>query len=433
MTVVEPVMPALSVEEFRRVFGLHPWHFWGMANTTTLQVTTQSDPVLHEYAWQSLDDVSRSDLVDAIRSAERLLRAQVGYRPGPQYVEETLPWPRLGDTRLVRSGPFDARGGWLSVRLSEGMLQAIGTESLTLLGTPAVVYSDPDNDTVNELATITVATTVTDATQLAVYFQASDRLDGDPVSEVYRIRPVRASIAGGVATILIPSWLLVRPINYQGVAVANLDPAATGVLATAIDVYQRTTSGASTSVTSAQGVITWETRPCHGWWCCCGCNDLASAYGGSPYDPAAVAQAVARVGVRNALAGVVIPAEAAYDATAGTWSALDWTVCWEPDRVTVRYLAGVPSPDGQQLAREWQTVVARLAAAELGRPLCAQGEANRELYRWQYDLARASETETYSVSEADLNNPFGTRRGHIQAWHFVSRLAQQRVAGIYAG
>ncbi|HET8647381.1 MAG TPA: hypothetical protein VFO85_17925, partial [Vicinamibacteria bacterium] len=351
MTVIEPPMPALSLEEWRRVFNLHPFHFYGMSNSTTLQVVTQSDPVLREYAWQNIDDVGRADIVEAIRAAELKLRAFCRFRPGPQYIEETLAWP----SAWART----TSGRWPAVLLSEGQVQAVGTEARTLLGTVALTYSDPDNDTVDELATCSVATTVTDTSQIAVYFQASDRLDSDAVSEVYRIRPVKVAISGGTATVRIPSWLLVRPVMRQGVSPSDLDPADAATLAAQVEVYRRTTETASTAVATSQAVVTWETRPIHGWWCCCGCQ-TTDPFSGSPYDPAAVAQAVARVGIRDAAAGLVTPAEAAYDATAGTWAALDWSVCRTPDRVTIRTLSGLASPDGQQIARDWQTVVARL-------------------------------------------------------------------------
>jgi hypothetical protein len=72
--------------------------------------------------------------------------------------------------------------------------------------------------------------------------------------------------------------------------------------------------------------------------------------------------------------------------------------------------------------KRYQVVVARMAAAELARPICACDVANRELYRWQFDLARTSgaNDEGYgAVSATDLDNPFGTRRGHVYAWRFV--------------
>lgn len=432
MTVIEPVSPALSLEEWRRQMGLHPFYFWGMANDGVLRVTQQSDPVLRQYAYQDTDDVGRADIVEAIRSAEQKLRDWLGYRPGPQYTEATVPWPRDGDTRLVRTGPWDASGGWLSVTLPEGLVQAVGVESLTLIDTPAVAYTDPDGDGVRELATVTCATAVTDAAQLAVYFAAADRLNGDPVGDAYRIRPANVQIASGTATIRMPSWLLVKPINYEGFDVEDLDPAAGGVLATEVAVYQRTTSAAGTTTSTSQGVIVWQTTPSHGWWCCCG-GCASDPYSGNAFDPAATASAVARVGIRDARLGIVTPAQATYDATSGTWAAFPWSVCAVPDRVTIRYLAGVPSPDGQQLARDWQVAVARLATAELTRPICAKYAANRAISHWQFDRARASgaDDESYQISPADLENPFGTRTGHIAAWKFVQRLALTR--GVLAG
>lgn len=428
--IIDPVMPAMSLEEWRRHFSLHPWFFWGMgANSPAgLKLTAQAGDILTRYAWQSDDATGREDIVEAIRSAERLLRHYLGYRPGPQYAEATVPWPRLGDTLRRRSGPRDARGGWLSVTLPEGMIQAIGVETRTLIGTAGVSYSDPDGDGVTELATITIATTVTDPAQIGVYVQASDRLDGDAVSETYRIRPVRVAINGGTATITAPAWLFVPPLNYDGTAVQPLNPTTPGALATAVEVYQRTTNQGGTTVATAGAVVTWETRPA---WLCCAEN--TSAYGGSPFDPAAQATAVGRVDIRDARLGLVAAAPGAYDAATGVWTAPDPAVCWEPDRVTVRYLAGVASPDGQQLAREWQTVVARLAAAELGRPICAKQPSAKELARWQFDRSRSAgaNDEMYAVSPGDLDNPIGTRAGHIQAWKFIERVALTR--GLYAG
>src|SRR6185369_16921871 len=100
-------------------------------------------------------------------------------------------------------------------------------------------------------------------------------------------------------------------------------------------------------------------------------------------------------------------------------------------RVTVRYLAGFPLASDGQMQEPYRTMVARLAAAELARPICACDEANRELYRWQFDLARTagSGDEAYgAVSAEDLNNPFGTRRGHVYAWKQVKNLRQLRGA-----
>lgn len=418
---------ALSIEEWRMIMGWHPFHFWGMADNEVLAVTAQCDAVVYGYAWQDDQIAGRYEIAQAIARAEQMLLQELRYRPGPVYTEAVMPWPQYGDPRMVRTGPADAQGRWLSVDLPEGEIRAIGTETRTLIGNAAISLLDNDGDEINDRFSATIATSVTDVTEIACYFIAADRLNGDEVSERYRIRPLDVQISGGTATIRGPAWLLVKPIQSEGFRMSPKNPTAAGVLASSIAVYQRTANAASTAVATSQAVVTWETRPCHGWWCCCGCQDASAAYAGSPYDPAATAQAVARAGIRNARIGTVFGAEAAYDATAGTWSALDWSVCTQPDRLTVRYLAGKPLTNFRVDSALAQ-VVARLAAAELGRPICACENANREIYRWQFDLAYAgSNDETYQTSPGDLGNPFGTRRGHVQAWKYVE--AQRRLRG----
>jgi hypothetical protein len=121
--------------------------------------------------------------------------------------------------------------------------------------------------------------------------------------------------------------------------------------------------------------------------------------------------------------GIVTPIESVYDATTGTWiSGCDWPHRL-PDRVTVRTLSGLALENGQ-MQRKWQVVVARLAAAEMARPICACDVANRELYHWQFDLSRAAGKmdEQYRIADDDLNNPFGQRRGHVFAWKQVQNL-----------
>lgn len=416
---------SLSLDEWAQIFGWNPFHFWGMADNDVLKVTAQCDAVVYGYSWQDNQIAGRFEIAEAIASAEAMLLRELRWRPGPQYAEATLPWPAYGDWLLTRRRPAQSDGRWLSVNLPEGEILALGTEARTLIGTAAVTLSDPDGDGINERFTATIATSVTDVTEIACYFIAANRLNGDPVSEHYRIRPLDVTIAAGVATIRGPAWLLVTPIQSQGFRMVPKNPADAGVLAASIEVYRRYTNTNSTDTALSQALIVWETDPSHGWWCgCSGC----SAYGSSPFDPAATAQAVARAGIRDARIGIVHAAEASYDATTGIWSSLDWAVCTEPDRVTIRYLAGKPLVNFR-MDRAFAQVVARLAAAELARPICSCEVANWDLARWQFDRARVTgaDDESYATDAGDLSNPFGTRLGHIQAWHYVQ--GQKRLRG----
>ena len=113
---------------------------------------------------------------------------------------------------------------------------------------------------------------------------------------------------------------------------------------------------------------------------------------------------------------MITPAAATYNAATNAWGSAGCCGWYEPDQVTVRYLAGYPLEQGQ-MARFWRDVVIKLAAAELKRRICACRETNERLHDLQQDLTlQATETERYSPAQEDLSNPFGTRRGHIQAW-----------------
>ncbi len=419
----------LPLEVWRNIFGYHPYHFWQLSNSS-IPLDGCND-LVWSYPWMSHDAASRQDVKLAIESAEHILARYLNFYPAPRYVEQTYPWPPLA-AGGERWGAMGADWRWLSVQADEGYIQATGIESLTLLGTPILVYSDPDGDGLNDTFTLTIATTITDTSQIAVYYAAADRLNSAGVGDDWRIQPVTISISAGTATIRGRSWQVVKPILYEGFTSDALNPGTVANFVTNLDVYQRTTNGNGTTITTSQGVITWETRPCHGWWCCCdSCVSQSSAYGGSPFDPAAVAQAVARVGLRDKRHGLLTPADASFDTTTGIWSSLDWTVCAQPDRVTLRYLAGFPLGADGLMQEPYRTVVARLAAAELGRTICGCDYANRELYRWQFDVSQTAKgDELFGISPENLNNPLGTRRGHVYAWKFI--MDQQQLTGILA-
>lgn len=432
-------MNLLPLDTWRSILGFSPWFFWGMADQNLLRVTSACNGLVTEYPWQSTDAAGRAEIRQAIEDAETMLHDYLGFSVAPHYVESTVPWPRYLDASLMRTRSVDPTGRWLTVQLPEGQIQAAGVEQLTqhTLAAP-VVLSDQDGDGYNETFTVgPIATTITDPAQIAVYFAALNRFNGpdfsSAVGEHWRIQPVDITIAGGFLTITGARWLLVPPLKYQGLIgiSGGLDPASAANAVTTLDIYQRTTNQAGTTITNAQATIIWETHPwwLGGWWCQCGCLSPVSAFGGSPFDPAAIAQAAGRVDIHNAELGIVAAAQAAFDATTGIFSSLNWDVCTEPDRVTIRYLAGVPLASDGQMQEPYRTIVARLAAAELARPICACDEANRELYRWQFDLARTAGAgdEAYgAVSAEDLNNPFGTRRGHVYAWKQVKNLRQMR-------
>lgn len=429
MPYQSPIQPLLPLEFFRQIIGWDPWRFWGWSDNNLLKTTTSCIPVIQEYDWQGHDAPGRQDLAEAIVTAETRLFDYLGYEVAPRFKYDTLPWPRLNDRRMLRWAPMDADSRWLNVELRDGFVQALGAEKYTLIqANVPVTLTDPDGDGLPELATIgPIATTVTDPSQIALYVSTGYRsgLDID-IGGQWAISPIKATISGGSVTIRAFGYNFMLPSLKEGYQDDyTVDPAVPSNFMTTVDVYQHgvATGVDAVAVASSQGVVYWETRPYHGWWCQCGCS-TSPTFDGSVYDPAAVAQAAARVGVRNARTGNVIPAEAIYNTTDGTWSGLNWGLCEDPDRVLIRYLAGQPLGSDGFMDRKWRNIVARFAAAELKRNIVGCEEANRYLQYWQQDMSKVGNavTDLFSVSDRVTMNPFGTRRGHVYAWTQVMDL-----------
>jgi hypothetical protein len=421
----------LPLENWRQILQFSPFYFFGIGDSTLLKPYEGCSPLTRQYAWQNSDAASRSEIAAAIATAEQRLFDKLDFWPAPTFVRETVLYPWQGQ----------AWGRWASVQLAALHVRAIGVEAHTAIAlATAVTYTDSDSDGYMDTFTIgPVATTVTDPDEIAVYFAAADRFDGPDfstdVGERWRVAPVRVTIAGGNVTVKGPAWLLVKPITYEGVTnigANGLAPATVAStpahFATTLDLYRRYADATGTTEATAAATITWETRPCHGAWCCCdGCNQTTTQ--GSVSDPSAVATALARVGLRDPVHGIVSLGEATYNATTGLWSADCCAACDMPDRATISYQAGIALDGRGQMDPFWQTVIARFAAAELARPICGCDDANRELARWQFDLARTSGAgdEAYgAISQEDLSNPFGTRRGHVFAWRAIQPRIQLR-------
>ena len=397
---------------------MSPWHFWGLADSRIVPIVAECSSLVREYSWQGSDMAGRDDIRQAIRDAEIKLAGYLGYNVMPEYGEAEVDWPRYYQSDLIRLRNRDATGRRIAVELPEGCgyVQALGVEQLTLVGTATVaggelVYSDQFSTGFADTFTITLPTTVTDPDQIAVYFATTDRFDDTMTGERWRIEPIQISISGGNVTIVGRRWLLVKPILYQTPSLGALNPTNAGNFITSLEVYQRTTNGDGTTPSTSQATLIYESSDCASCWGPCWCNGAPSST-----DPAVTGLVIARAGIRDSTLGLITPGAAAFDAASGTWTANCCSSFCDPDRVSVRYLAGYPLTNGR-MDRRWQQVTARLAAAELKRRICACRDTNERLHDLQIDLTlQATETERYQTAPADLDNPFGSRKGHVAAW-----------------
>ena len=165
----------------------------------------------------------------------------------------------------------------------------------------------------------------------------------------------------------------------------------------------------------------YECSDCGGW----GAGFCIGAVNGST-DQGTFAEVIARAGIRNRTLGLITPGAAAYNAT-GLWSSASSCNCYAEAGSGGAALPGRLSAGAGQMARKWQQVVSILATAELKRRICACRDANERVHELQMDMAlQSTETERYQRSARDLDWPFGTRLGHIQAWKMSSDMILRR-------
>lgn len=394
--------PHLALDEFRRIMSIHPLHFWQLSHDA-VPVDNACAGYIYEHSWQRADGVGRQEIIRAILKAERSLKDALGYPVAPEYITEDIAYPEHYDSRLAHLSSVDAKGRWIALQTRYGNVQALGALELSHIGNAAVALSDADGDGVNDTFTVSIATTVTDASEIAVYFVPLDRWDGSGVSDKWRVRPVKASISGGTVTITGRAWTIVKPAEYNGLIVETVDAADTANFAATLAVYRRRPDPAN------HGALVWETLPD-------GCACDASAV---DTDPAGNTTQAARYQVRDAGQGWIAGEAASYSSSTGLWSAAGWAVDAPPQKLRANYVAGHPTTDGEM--PEWmKELIAKLAAAELARPICNCHDGNGAVTHWQEDLAKnSSGGDSYFLPQDVMSNPFGTRRGQVDAWRFI--------------
>lgn len=411
----------LSLEQLRRILKMHPYHFWQLAGDA-VPLEGACDDLLFEEDWQNADAMSRAGLRQSVSAAERKLREWLGYDVAPRYRVDTVDWPRRVNQTEWRAYNINAIDRMIGLELPWKQVRKVGAQVRDLIGEAAITLSDENNDGLVDTFTATIATTVTETTEIAAFFASADRWDLLAPLDDWQIAPVAVGISGGTATIRGNVWQIVRPVLYADITNPRqyYDPADASIYASSIAVYREYINPNGQTVDTAQATLIWEVNPFP--FSCCNAYS-PPAYTPNAADPAAVGKAIARVGVRDAENGIVTPAQAIYDAESGQWRQVRWSTGYEPDRVEVRYLAGLSLVNGQ-MDRTWQEVLTYLTLAELEGPICACESVRARVHHWQFDLARTAgaNDEAYAISPTDLDNPFGTRRGQVHAWKRVRDL-----------
>lgn len=379
----------LSLSEFGQQMGIDPWHL-----NQIERVSGGCKDVYYQFAWQR-DWLSRESLAQAIARAEYELALHLGFWPAPKYiVNEPVQYPR--PARRTEYGAMGTpRGDWKAVQLKYKKILGGGTFArVAVSGNEPVTYTSTIAAGIEDGFTLTVAATdsnavsITDPDEIAIYFNATDRIGA--VEEQWRIRPVKVTISGGNATITGHKADLVLPRLQMDPTVPDQPiPDVAASYATQVDVYRVYRDTSATDDNPAQGTAIWEDVHCTAD-CDVQIEQLC-------------------IGNRNADMGQV---------------AVQIPDCWpqnrEPDRLLVNYVSGVPLFDGK-MDTELAQKVAALACVFLPTEKCGCEWVDRIIAYWReippQDFTKAGSRQV-PVDEI-LENPWSPCRGARNAWEYV--------------
>lgn len=422
---VQSVPTLLPLADFARNCGMHPLHFQqvnllGTSGTPNLQRFSCDGPIF-QHEWQASDRVGRDEIARALSHAEAEIASLIGYDLLPTWqVDEQQLVPRPARPELVNFTGFNSRGFRNTIQLNrawfiEGGIRATSSVSLGA----AIVYSDGDGDGYKETSTVTVATTVTDPQEIAVFYPGQN---ADPR---YEVRPIAVSIAAGVAYITFRRELVVLEALLESFTPGPVDGADNTMFLASVDVYRVYNDP------SQQGTFYWQpsSRSSSSFPSASNCN-CGSACTACTF----TTQAGGCLSAQDARLSIVEFAAAEWDADDAAYRPRRWSACRQPDQMGVSYRAGLRDKSSRRpfldMSNDWAQVVSILASAYLDRPVCSCGAP--WFARWQVDLAArqgAEEMELYGISSNDLDNPIGTRRGMVYAWKRILKFGSSVAQG----
>jgi len=388
----QTIMP---LDWWRQAMGIDPYHFWQMTNDNhPLRGYSHIYPH-HRWQYTLVNDAmpardakrgpGRYDIIQAILEAESALAqySPLNTWPGPTYVEnEKVVIQKPKQVTMYRKLPFGLTTKWHHVRY-------VGVETFTEIESGvALAYAGDD-------ATCSVTTTV-DADEIVVRY----------AGETVQLRPVDVSKAGNTATITIKRWLCADPDLWDDASPIDSDDTA-NLIAT-VDVYRRHIDP------SQQILLAWEPDIST-----CGCLETDSC--------AACQQAT-----RNACA-----IRRDYDIGFVGWQTATWdadeeeyvrsSACWpynrHPDYAYISYEHGFDNENQRYMSSRWVKTVAALAAAVIPEYVEDTTMRPDAMHYWRVDLSVPDENGKHrNLDLGDLSNPFGVRRGQVEAWRSVKRI-----------
>lgn len=253
-------------------------------------------------------------------------------------------------------------------------------------GVPAMAYIDDDavvDHSTDPAIVGPIATTITDASEVRVYFAAS------LTNEMVEIEPSRIVISGGLLTIYIPRCRLVHPDQWNN-SRQGIDYNVLANFCSVVDVI-RVYNDPSTNATLVWPHVCQSSSGNNG----CTCPSCAE------YTQSAC------ILVQYGKIGQVGILPASY--SGGSWARATSSCCGTPAFVMLNYQAGL-----ERITPQAEDAVIRLAHSKMPKEPCAC-----EMIRYYWERDRHI-PETFTRER--INNPFGLADGAWIAWRFTQTM-----------
>jgi hypothetical protein len=386
---------------------------------TVFPVDQNCNDLWVRHSWQAQEQGSHEEILRNIATAEEDISRYLGYSVAPRFIAgEAHQYPRFHRREIIGRSGYNITGRPKSSKTRWMKVIDVGRRAVSAVSTSAVVvYTDADGDDLFETATLTVATTETSVCGIKIYH---DGKNGDPRWEIRHPRSM--DISGGVLTIVLDSWLLIKP-ELLGQYPQNLDGHEEGSI-TAIDIQGDTTNFVDTVDIYKEYLDTIQNSIVYQWEPSTAPFDCSCSGTGCP-SCTLTTQGGCLV-VRDYQSGMVAGVPATYDEG---WSTQPFSISREPDSVKLWYMAGEESEEYlngytcDPLSDYWAETIAMLATSRLEHEFCGCGKAAELASHWRVDTARMGDEVSYAVDFPSLGgqNPFGTKVGEMRAWRRVSR------------
>jgi len=385
-SLIQTLMP---LDQYAEMLGIDPRHF-NQVVTTQFPDRSSKSSIFRQYQWQRPGLASRRDIAQAIATAEQLIAERIRFWPGEKYtVDETISYPFGGRVDMpIGALPLYAypTSGTYRLPLPLEWLRIIspGRRVATILKEEVpIVYSDPDGDGFNELATISLTVDSTDgweAKEIAV------TPVGANADDINQIRYLTVTLSGTSVIVQGQSAWFVDSDQWNNADFIDGNDASSFLAE--VDIYRISTEESSTY------------KSCEYLW----------------QDYTSVTSYPSQDGVMLSLRpdiGYVLVHPATWDEDTSAYALSRFSTLRKPTLVKVSYLSGWPMSTRGGLTPPFDRAVAALATALLPSRVTTGAESvDGFTQRWQDEIREP----TYRQQSC----PFGQRYGAWEAWNIIN-------------